>query len=111
MNAKQLIAAVALIATGSVAFAADYQVGGEAYVSFPVPSMTKTAETAKATGVTPTAAVASKSSNGRTRAEVIAEIAQARAEGVNVGGDSYVAFAPAAPARVAPAAVQTATSK
>ncbi|HTD06554.1 DUF4148 domain-containing protein [Undibacterium sp.] len=110
MNAKQLIAAVALIATGSVAFASDYQVGGEAYASFPIPSMIKTgAEPAKAAPAA--VAVANTSSNGKTRAEVIAELAQARAEGTNVGGEAYVASNPATPARVAAETVKTATSK
>lgn len=101
MNAKQLIAAVALIATGvttgSVAFAADHQVGGEAYVSFPIPSMTKT----KTDTV----------SNGKTRAEVVAELSQARAAGVPVGGEAYVSFAPAKTQRPVVEATQISQKK
>lgn len=107
MNAKQLMAAVALIATGSLAFAGDYQVGGEAYVSFPIPSMTKTTETAKAAPV----ALASSNSASKTRAEVIAELVQARAAGATVGGDTYVAEAPVATVKATPETVKTATSK
>ncbi len=110
MNAKQLFAAVALIATGS-AFAGNYQVGGEAYASFPIPSMIKTTTEAKAAPTTVAAAGISTSTTGKTRAEVIAELAQARAEGNTVGGDEYVASNPATPARVAPETVKTATSK
>ncbi|MES2104976.1 MAG: DUF4148 domain-containing protein [Pseudomonadota bacterium] len=109
MNAKQLIAAVALITTGSLAFAGSYQVGGEAYVSFPIPSMTKTDE-AKAA---PSAIAANSSSSAsKTRAEVIAELAQARTDGATVGGDTYVVSNQAAPARVAaPETAKTAASK
>ncbi|GGC98217.1 hypothetical protein GCM10011396_52200 [Undibacterium terreum] len=107
MNAKQLIAAVALITTGSIAFAGDYQVGGEAYASFPIPSMIKTTETAKAAP----AAVATSNSASKTRAEVIAELTQARAAGATVGGDTYVAEAPVAAAKATPETVKTATSK
>ncbi|WP_394782190.1 DUF4148 domain-containing protein [Undibacterium sp.] len=109
MNAKHIFAAVALIATGS-AFAGNYQVGGEAYASFPIPSMSKTTE-AKAAPATVAANSISTSTNGKTRAEVIAELAQARAEGDTVGGAEYVAAAPVAAARVAPETVKTATSK
>ena len=101
MNAKQLIVAVALIATGvttgSVAFAADNQVGGEAYVSFPIPSMTKT----KTDTV----------SNGKTRAEVVAELSQARAAGLPVGGEAYVSFAPAKTQRPVVEATQISQNK
>lgn len=127
MNAKQLIAAVALITagvtTGSAAFAGDYQVGGEAYVSFPIPSMTKStaevraelvqarAEGQKVGGESYTTIATSNATNGKTRSEVLAELSQARNDGLAVGGESYVAFAPATPARVSSDAVQTAKSK
>jgi hypothetical protein len=72
MKATQLIAAAVLALTGAAAFAADSQVGGEAYASFPVPN-----SFAKAgTGV-------------KTRAEVVAELKQARSEGQQIGGEEY----------------------
>ncbi|MCU6433957.1 DUF4148 domain-containing protein [Undibacterium sp. Jales W-56] len=127
MNAKNLIAAVALIAagvtTGTAAFAGDYQVGGEAYVSFPIPDMIKStaevrAELVKARaegqpvgGESYTTVATSNATNGKTRSEVLAELSQARNEGFVVGGESYVAFAPAAPAHVTADTVQTAKNK
>jgi len=72
MKTKQLIAAAVLTLTGAAAFAAD-QVGGEAYVSFPIPnSFSHTAASTK------------------TKAEVQAELVQARAEGQLTGGEEYV---------------------
>ncbi|MES2105085.1 MAG: DUF4148 domain-containing protein [Pseudomonadota bacterium] len=73
MNAKQLIAAAVLTLTGAAAFAAGNQVGGEAYVSFPIPNtFSKTAASSK------------------TKAEVQAELVQARTEGQLIGGEEYV---------------------
>ncbi|MFZ6645999.1 DUF4148 domain-containing protein [Undibacterium sp. TJN25] len=72
MNTKHIIAASLLILTGATAFAADYQTGGEAYASFPIPNSFSNAPLGQ-----------------KTRAEVKAELAQARAEGQLVSGDAY----------------------
>ncbi|WP_394781887.1 DUF4148 domain-containing protein [Undibacterium sp.] len=71
MKTKQIIAAAVLTLTGVAAFAAP--VGGDAYVSFPIPNtFSKTAVSTK------------------TKAEVQAELVQARSEGQLTGGEEYV---------------------
>lgn len=107
MNAKQLIAAAALTFAGSAAFAADFQVGGDAYVSFPVPSMTNSVTKSAAVQAAP----AQLASAGKTRAEVTSELAQARGAGQPVGGEAYVNFPQAKPARVSLEVMQTASGK
>ncbi|MFZ6646259.1 DUF4148 domain-containing protein [Undibacterium sp. TJN25] len=73
MKATQVIAAAVLALTGATAFASGYQVGGEEYASFPIPNtFSKTAASSK------------------TKAEVRAELVQARAEGQLIGGEEYV---------------------
>ncbi|MFZ6644953.1 DUF4148 domain-containing protein [Undibacterium sp. TJN25] len=73
MKATQIIAAAVLTLTGVAAFAAGAPVGGEAYVSFPIPNtFSKTAASTK------------------TKAEVQAELVQARSEGQLIGGEEYV---------------------
>jgi hypothetical protein len=78
MQAKQLknfVLAFGFSLAASSAMAADYQVGGEAYASFPIPnSFSKTAASSK------------------TRAEVKAELAQARSQGQQSGGEEYASF-------------------
>ncbi|GGC62177.1 DUF4148 domain-containing protein [Undibacterium terreum] len=75
MKAKQIIAATVLALTGAAAFAAGNQVGGEAYVSFPIPNTFSHTATSE-----------------KTKAEVKAELVQARAEGHVVGGEEYVSI-------------------
>jgi hypothetical protein len=73
MNAKTLIAAVALTITGA-AFAGETPNSSEAYVSFPIPQT-----------------FAKSFSGNKTVAEVRADQEKARADGQAVGGESYVA--------------------
>ncbi|HTD03623.1 DUF4148 domain-containing protein [Undibacterium sp.] len=73
MKATQIIAAAVLTLTGAAAFAAGNQVGGDAYVSFPIPN-----------------SFSHSAASDKTKAEVRAELVQARAEGQLVGGEEYV---------------------
>ncbi|WP_394778311.1 DUF4148 domain-containing protein [Undibacterium sp.] len=72
MNSKHIIAASLLALVGVGAFAADYQSGGEAFASFSIPN-----------------SFSGSAVSQKTRAEVKAELAQARAEGQLVSGDAY----------------------
>jgi hypothetical protein len=54
------------------------------------------------------AAPAQQAAAGKTRAEVVAELAQARSAGQPVGGENYVTFPEANPARVSLTVTQTA---
>lgn len=70
--------ATVLLGAAALAGAADSPVGGEAYVSFSIPDSF------------------SKSAAGeKTRAEVKAELKQARLQGQPAGGEEYVVFEPA----------------
>ena len=73
MKTTQMIAAAVLSLSGAAAFAADAQFGSEPYVSFPVSNSFSHA-----------------ASGSKTKAEVKAELVQARAEGQSVGGEEYV---------------------
>lgn len=99
MKTTQIIAAAVLSLSGAAAFAADAQFGSEPYVSFPLSNSFSNA-----------------ASGSKTKAEVKAELVQARAEGQSVGGEAYVATAgkttgsSLSRAEVKAEAVKTATS-
>ncbi|HTD06483.1 DUF4148 domain-containing protein [Undibacterium sp.] len=100
MKAIQAIAALAMLLASGISYSSDYMVGGENYVDFPIPSMTKH-DTSARTDVTNarfngqlsgfesnTASNANKSAGGKTRAEVINELVQARAGSAPVSQDT-----------------------
>lgn len=73
MKTKQMIAAAILTFSGAAVFAGDF--GGEPYVNFPVPNSFSNAAT-----------------GSKTKAEVQAELVQARAQGQYTGGEAYVSM-------------------
>ncbi len=97
MDAKQLVAAIALATVAIAALADDEQAAGARASSVAPTAGTENtgAELAKTT----TAAKPSQASAGKTRAEVKAEVAQARAADPHFGDAVCSDFFPATPVR------------